>query len=65
MAFKQEWKYEEDTGSVMAKCPICDGRMLIHIYQYQNPYHFCPYCGIKLGEGNIKAARKRTYGGIE
>lgn len=56
------WLYEEDTGMVMAKCPECEGRMTIHYYWYKNPYHFCPYCGEKLEEGNIKKKLKKVYG---
>lgn len=56
------WQYEEDNGHVMCKCPECGGRMIIHIYTYKNPYHFCPYCGTPLEEGGLEKAYKRIYG---
>ena len=47
------WQYDEDTGNVFCRCPDCDGRMLIGLYNYWNSYRFCPYCGIKLAEGKL------------
>ncbi len=57
-----EWQYDEDNGCVMCRCPECGGRLLIGLYQYWNPYRFCPYCGTRLEEGNITAKRKHVYG---
>lgn len=54
-----EWIYEEDTGTVMCKCPECEGRMVIGFYSHSNPYHFCPYCGTQLDEAQDKLKRKR------
>lgn len=59
---KKEWQYDEDTGSVLCRCPDCGKRMLIGLYQYSNPYRFCPYCGIPLTEGRIEQKRKKVYG---
>ena len=56
------WEYHEDTGSVVAQCPDCGGRMTIGRYNYHNPYHFCPYCGIYLKEGKLAAKRRQVYG---
>ena len=60
-ALPQSWQYDEDTGHVMCRCPDCGGRLLIGLYQYHNPYRFCPYCGIKLAEGRIREKRKQVY----
>ena len=57
-----EWQYDEDTECVMCRCPECGGRLLIGLYQYSNPYRFCPYCGKELEEGGITAKRKAVYG---
>lgn len=56
------WLYDEDSGSVMCRCPECEGRLPIGIYTYRNPYRFCPYCGEKLAEGEITAKRCQVYG---
>ena len=58
----KEWQYDEDTGSVMCRCPICGGRLTIGLYTYRNPYKFCPYCGERLAEGRLTAKRKAVYG---
>lgn len=58
---ESEWQYDEDTGNVMCRCPGCGGRLLIGLYQYSNPYHYCPYCGMKLKEGKIRAKRLAVY----
>ena len=55
------WKYDEDTGHVMCRCPKCSGRLMIGLYVYRNPYQYCPYCGSFLEEGNITAKRKEVY----
>ena len=55
------WLYEEDNFTLMCKCPACEKRMIIHAYQYHNPYNYCPYCGRRLFEGDITKARKRVY----
>ena len=60
-AIPQPWKYDEDNGCVMCRCPDCGGRLLIGLYQYHNPYRFCPYCGIKLTEGRLREKRKQVY----
>lgn len=60
--FFDEWEYDEDTGSVMCRCPKCGGRMIIGLYVYSNPYKFCPYCGRPLTEGKIKEKRAAVYG---
>ena len=57
----KEWEYDEDTGHVMCRCPVCSGRMSISLYTYRNPYKFCPYCGEVLAEGKITAKRKAVY----
>lgn len=49
----KEWQYDEDCGTVLCRCPECGGRLIIGLYQYNNPYHYCPYCGIPLAEGQI------------
>lgn len=58
----KEWKYDEDTESVMCRCPDCEGRLYIGPYIYWNPYHYCPYCGIQLNEGKITKKRVQVYG---
>lgn len=55
------WQYDKDNGSVMCRCPDCGGRLLIGLYQYHNPYKYCPYCGISLAEGPIRSKRKQVY----
>lgn len=55
------WQYDEDTGEVMCRCPDCGGRLVISLYTYNNPYKFCPYCGIRLAEGRIRAKRIEVY----
>ena len=57
------WQYEEDNGHLMCKCPKCEGRMILHIWTYHNPYSFCPYCATPLDEGEMAKAYKRVYGG--
>ena len=58
----KNWKYTEDYGTMMAECSACGGRMIIDQYQYHNPYHYCPYCGEKMGEpGNFRAVYDRVY----
>ena len=47
------WQYDEDTGHMMCRCPECGGRMTITLWKYWNSYKFCPYCGIRLAEGNF------------
>ena len=42
------WEYEEDSGTMMAKCPECGKRMPIYRWDYGNFYKFCPYCGTKV-----------------
>lgn len=61
-AVTREWLYDEDNGCVLCRCPVCEGRMIIDIYTYWNPYHFCPYCGEKLNEGAITSKRVTVYG---
>ena len=56
-----EWLYDKDNGNVMCRCPHCEGRLIISLYQYHNPYHFCPYCGTPLEEGKITAKRIQVY----
>jgi len=58
----EPWEYDEDCGCVMCRCPKCSGRMTISLYQYKNPYKFCPYCGQALTEGKLAQTRKRVYG---
>lgn len=57
----KSWQYDEDNGNVMCRCPNCEGRLLIGLYTYRNPYKYCPYCGTKLAEGRIKEKRKQVY----
>ena len=57
-----DWLYEEDTNTVMATCPKCGGRLILHRYQYTNPYHYCPYCGVRLEEGQLQRKREEVYG---
>ena len=59
---QQEWQYDEDTAIVMCRCPDCGGRLVIGLYIYRNPYHYCPYCGIRLNEGKITRKRMEVYG---
>lgn len=56
------WEYDEDCGCVMCRCPKCSRRMTISLYQYKNPYKFCPYCGQALTEGKLAQKRKQVYG---
>lgn len=56
-----EWKYDEDTGMLLCRCPECGGRLRIGYYQYYNPYHYCPYCGVALKEGEVTKARRKVY----
>ena len=58
----KNWVYEEDTGTMMCKCPVCKGRMIIDRYCYSLGYKFCPFCGEKLGEGEFERKRKMIYG---
>ena len=55
------WEYDEDNGSVLCRCPVCGGRMVIGCYAYWNPYHFCPYCGRKLNEGRFVDRMVQIY----
>lgn len=59
-----EWQYDEDNAMVMCRCPECGGRLIIHYYTYENPYHFCPYCGVRLQENErgIVSKRSEVYG---
>lgn len=61
MSLFKFWQYDEDTGHVMCRCPVCGGRLLIGLYQYINIYRFCPYCGQPLEEGNLTRKRKEVY----
>ena len=36
--------------------------MRLDIYAYWNPYHFCPYCGIRLQEGRFVTKKCQVYG---
>ena len=65
LSFIKNWKYAEDNATLMAECPECERRMVIHCYAYGNPYHYCPYCGQKLEEGNVMSAGSRIYGWSE
>jgi DNA-directed RNA polymerase subunit RPC12/RpoP len=47
------WEYDEDTGYMLCRCPECGGRMVMHLWHYWNNYKYCPYCGIRLQEGNF------------
>lgn len=47
------WQYDEDNGHMMCRCPDCDGRMPMYLWHYWNNYKFCPYCGVRLQEGNF------------
>lgn len=47
------WKYDEDTGNMMCRCPECECRMPIYKWTYWNPYRYCPYCGVRLQEGDF------------
>ena len=60
-AIPKEWEYDEDTGMVMCRCPVCEGRLTIHLYTYRNPYKYCQYCGERLAEGRLKEKRKAVY----
>lgn len=59
-----EWQYDEDNAMVMCRCPECGGRLMIGPYTYENPYHFCPYCGVRLQENErgIVSRRSEVYG---
>ena len=46
------WEYDEDTGTMMCRCPDCEGRMSMGLYAYWNSYKYCPYCGVRLHEGD-------------
>lgn len=58
----EAWRYDEDNGMVMCRCPKCGGRMMIGFYTYWNPYHYCPYCGEKLAEGRFVSKAVEVYG---
>lgn len=58
---QKEWKYDKDNDYMLCRCPHCEGRLLIGMYQYFNPYRFCPYCGKRLAQGNIWGAGMRIY----
>lgn len=47
------WQYDEDNGHMMCRCPDCGGRMPMYLWHYWNSYKFCPYCGVRLQEGNF------------
>ncbi len=57
-----EWLYEEDTGTLMSKCPACSCRMIIGKCLPFNPYNYCPYCGKKLEQGRFNQKRREVYG---
>lgn len=59
---QKEWQYDEDNGSVMCRCPDCGGRLLLHVFQYWNPYKYCPYCGMRLTEGKFVNKCCAVYG---
>ena len=58
----KSWEYDKDNDHMLCRCPDCGGRLLVGPYDYENPYHFCPYCGEKLEQGKIDKARRRIYG---
>lgn len=59
---QQAWLYDEDNGRMMCRCPECEGRLTIDVYDYWNPYHFCPYCGTWLEEGSFVRRKCVIYG---
>lgn len=56
------WQYDEDTGHMMCRCPECGGRMTMGLYSYWDSYKFCPYCGVRLDEGNFVRRCCQIYG---
>ena len=57
----KSWLYYEDNATLMCRCPECEGRMVIYLWTYWNPYKYCPYCGIRLQEGNFVKRYCRIY----
>lgn len=62
IGLEKSWQYDEDTGEMMCRCPTCGGRLTIGEYIYWNPYHYCPYCGLKLREGEFTKRYVQIYG---
>lgn len=52
------WIYEIDGSSLYCKCPACEDRL--EVFGKYNHYNYCPYCGRRLFEGDIKTARKKS-----
>ena len=61
----RSWLYDEDTGSVLCRCPVCGGRMRLGCYDYWNPYHYCPYCGEHLSEGRFVDKMVEVYDNLD
>lgn len=61
IGLEKSWQYDEDTGEMMCRCPSCGGRLTIGMYRYWNPYHYCPYCGLKLREGEFTKRHCQIY----
>lgn len=61
----RSWLYDEDNGSVLCRCPVCGGRMLLSCYAYWNPYHYCPYCGEHLSEGRFVDKMVEVYDNLD
>jgi len=45
MRAESDWQMEIDTGNRMLRCPDCEHGYPLHIWQYSNPYRYCPWCG--------------------
>lgn len=59
----KSWQYDEDNATLMCRCPECEGRMIIYLWTYWNPYKYCPYCGIRLQEGSFAKKYCQVYEG--
>lgn len=47
------WIPDCDTDTLMIKCPCCNGRMIVYLWDYEIYYRFCPYCGEELIQANF------------
>ncbi len=52
------WIYVIRVSDIYCECPACEGQL--EMIRKHNPYNYCPYCGRRLFEGDIKTARKKS-----
>ena len=48
MQAESRWNWEIDNGQRICRCPECGRGNLIGVWQYSNPYRYCPWCGEKM-----------------